>query len=306
MITEQELREKLKAAGQAMPLRTVPYEQVLRRARPERRRFLAVLVAAAVVVAGLSIIGGIRIAGMIADRDRGGPIDPADRGDGPTRERIKPVLDTFVNGLRDERAAATWDLLTPRAREAIGDLDSWRTTMNDVEYLFTWIGRRPLDVYVTPLPGSAAIVTAAERQSHEGAWLLTTFPVRDVSGEVLIDLDVRRSVSLEPESPLFEASVPCSPEADDCPSVEDLRPTISTGQTFSVFLDPATEVDEVWFSVDGGSWITRADLAPVEGGVRATARFDGADLPSESVFVVAISRPDGGFDSYGYRVVYEQ
>ena len=181
MMSEHEVSERLKAAAEAMPLRTVPYEQVLTRAKPQRRRFLAALAAVVVVVGGLSIAGAMRIAGLLADEEADHRIDPAELEDGLTRERIDPIVDSFVSGLRDGRASDTWDLLTPRARDAIGGLDAWRDTLGDVKYLFTWIGRRPFDLYVTSLPGGAAIVTAAEHEPHQGAWFLTTFPVRDVT-----------------------------------------------------------------------------------------------------------------------------
>jgi hypothetical protein len=159
---------------------------------------------------------------------------------------------------------------------------------------------------VTPLAPESAVVVAAEEEPRDGRWLLTTVPVRDVAGEVRIDLDVDRVVSLEPEYPAFTASAACAPGADDCPDLEETRATIAKGDDVSVLLTPAERVESVWFSLGGDAWVAAAELSSAGGPVRAAATVEGDGIPQETIMVVAIARPDGGIDTYGYRVLFEE
>ena len=301
MMTEPEWSARIKAAGRSIPLRSLDYERFIAHARPSRRRYLAAVGAFALCGVGLLTVAALSIAGVVS---RDTPIDPSKVESSVTLERARPVLMDFAEGFREKDAATTWDMLSPRSQDAVGSLGKWERRQSDVRYLFDWIGERPFDLYLTPLDGSTAVVTAAETEPDGTSWLLTTVTVKDVSGELLFDLDLQRTVDLTPEVPLFQASSPCIGDGP-CPSPESLRPTISQDETLSVLLQPADPVGEVWFALGGDRWVARAELSQTDDGVRATATLDGRRLPHETVFVVAIARGDGGIDSYGYRVLTE-
>lgn len=294
----QEFSERMRSAGRSMPVRPLDYDAFIGAARSRRRLYLVGAASAVLCVLGLLTAGVLSITGTARQSQ---PVDPAAPDSLVTEERVRPVLGSFVDGLRTGDTSATWDLLTPRAQDELGSLDEWRKRQGDVRYLFTWIGERPFDLYVTPVLEDTAIVTAAETEPHRDSWLLSTFTVQDVSGELLFDLDLRREISLLPEVPRIVSLEPCSGEG--CPSLESLRPEISDGQDLSVLLSPPDQVSEVWFGLGGDSWVTEADLTEADEGVRATVAVDTGNVPRETVFVVAIVRTDGGIDSYGYRVV---
>ena len=315
MTYERELTERLRAAGAALPVRDLSYEHVMDRARPARRRYVAGVLLVGAVVMGFLVVTSLQISDVLDGTKRVDPVEGEDR-EGPVpvptpveplpRDRVQRTLNEFVEGVRDGHDARTWDLLTPRAQEAIGGLDRWRDAQQDIRYLFTWIGRRAFDLYLTPVGSAASVVTIAEQEPHGTSWLLTPFLMREVSGDVRVDLHLGDPVSLEPEVPRFEAGRACEP-AEDCASPEELRPTITPGESLSVLLQPAEQVDEVVFALDGDHLLAPVELSETAEGVRATSRLeDGAGLPRETIFVVAILRSDGGVDSYAYRVIVEQ
>lgn len=296
-----------------MPVRPLGYAQVMGRAKPARRRYLAGLFALGAVVTGLLIVTGVQVADVLGGTNRIDPVKGEER-EGPEpmpapveplpRDHVQRTLNEFVEGVRGGDDARTWDLLTPRAQEAIGGFDRWRDAQQDIRYLFTWIGRRAFDLYVTPVGRATSVVTVAEQEPEGTSWLLTSFAMSEVSGEVLVDLHLGDRISLEPEVPKFEAGMPCETE---CPSPEELRPTISPGQSLSVLLQPEEQVAGVTFALEGDHLLSPVDLIEEGGALRATSRFEGgAGVPRETIFVVAILRSDGGIDSYAYRVIVEQ
>ena len=304
MISERDLEERLRRAGESMPVETPSYEAFAARARPARRRFWITGIAASLTLCAIVGTGVVRLVG--ATNDRAGRVVRPASGDVLTLERVEPVLRAFATDVRNERAAESWRILTPRARAQIGDRETWARQIDQVAYLYTWIGRVPTDFQVTPLTRVSAVVVAAEEEPRGGRWLLTTVPVRDVAGEVRIDLDVDRVVTLEPEYPAFSASAACTPGADDCPDLEEARATIRKGDDVSVLLTPAERVESVWFSLGGDAWVAAAGLSPAGGPVRAVATVEGEGIPQETIMVVAIARADGGIDTYGYRVMFDE
>lgn len=303
MITESELAERIRCAGDTMPSPTLSYESFVAEARPQRRWFFLRTTAIAI---SLGVVATVGVFQIVDTRDSSGRVVHPVTGPALTVGRIGPVFDDFVADVRAGRAVETWGMLTPRAQDELGGLEQWERRLDGVAYLFTWIERTPTEIAVTPLTADTAVVVAAEEEPREGRWLLTTVPVREVSGDVLIDLDVRRIVSIEPEAPIFGAAASCSPEADRCPDLEDARPSIVNGDTLSAVVYPEEKVKTVWFSLGNGGWLSEAELAPTEQGLRASATVEARGIAKETVMLIAIERHDGGIDTYGYRVIFEE
>ena len=315
MIDERELSARFKAAGKSMPVRELRYETVLPRAKAASRVLTVALAASVLAMTVLAlVVVPMLLAGSKTNGEAIAPPEPR----ALSLERVRPVVESFAHGMNNDQAEETWELLTPRAQEAIGGLREWEQKLSGVKYLFSWIDQRTHELLLSPLPGGDVVVVALEPEPRNGSWLLSAFAVRDVSGRVLIDLDLRREVLLTPESPVFESmGVPGCTDDRGCPALTDLElvmalPTVSRGDTFSVLLEPEDAVEEVLFSVGGEAWVSEAELdyqpgiVDQEAPVRATADFDAHDLPDMTVFLVSIVRPDGGVDAYGYRVRVEE
>lgn len=317
MIDERELAERLKSAAGSMPLTELRYDMVLPRAKVASRRLTAILAASMLAVTALAVVA---LSQLLADsREKTGEVIAPPESNVMDIEDVRPVVEAFAHGMNNNQAEETWELLTPRAQEAIGGLSGWKNKLGSVKYLFSWIDQRNHELLLSPVrfPGRRAVVVVTEPQPRNGSWLLSALTVREVSGRILVDLDLDRQVSLTPEFPLFQArSAPacepdqgCSPLADS--ELVEALPTISPGDTFSVLLEPEDSVEDVLFSVGGDAWVAEAELdqqpgiVDQEGPVRATADFEAEGLPEQTVFLVSIIRPDGGVDAYGYRVRVE-
>ena len=302
---EQELVRRFQAAGRTIPVRQPQFDSVVGRGRKELRRFWAFAVAG---VIGLTV-GAISLTPAISElftNEAQTSTPPA--SDDVYGGQVRPLIEEFAEGMRRGDVEGTWQMLSLRAKESLGGIDEWRKETRNVEYLFSWIARRPHDVFVSPLSGVSAVATVAEK---DGA-LLTTVPVLvrpptlrggpETADLPSVDLVVDRQVGLTPENPAFSAGVACADS--NCPVGDST--VIASDLDLSMLLEPAGKVQDVYFSLGGHEWVVEADLQEVADGVRATATYDGDVEPVDSVFVVSIVRPDGGIDSYGYRVTVEE
>lgn len=217
------------------------------------------------------------------------------------------TVKAFVSAVDDRNENRSWEFLSSNAQQRVGSLDDWAQKRNEVSRFLSWIAAPEVDVVLTQLPlesGDRFVATAVAPPA-DGQALLQAVPLIQSGDGFMIDLvsaDFRRSVSLEPLNPKFYSGVSC----ESCPEGISKWPEVRDETLFSVALEPAGEVDDVWFAV-GSEWVAAAEAAAENDRMIAEATFDGGEVePGEKVFLVAIQTNAGLLETYGYRVVYTQ
>jgi hypothetical protein len=304
-MNEDQLIRHFQTAGRSIPLRPLNYDAVVSRGKREARRFQLLAIAGMLGTAAVAVSVAPAINDLFT-REIRNPLPPTESD--VTERQVRPLIESFAEGMRSRDVEGTWKTLSSRAQESIGGIGVWSNELKEVEYLFSWITRRPHEVFVSPLSGVSAVATFSEKEGN----LVTTVPVlvrpstlrgtREAAADLpSVDLVTEKQVSLTPEAPLFMAGSTCI----DGPCPADGMPVITDKQRFSVFLKPRARVQEVHFSLGGDEWVSEGNLDEINDGVRATVDYDGSAAPGETVFVVSIKRPDGAVEAYGYRVQVE-
>ena len=305
MDVEQALRNAFARDASTMVPRPLDLGAVLdagRRRRTVRRVALPIAVAACLTA--VAFLG----ARLWSDVDtRGRTIPPAG---GPVTEELQPeaeeTLKAFVGDLNASNDQASWDALSPRARDVVGSFARWEGDRRELASFLGWVDDPEVQVVLTHVPASsdATYVATALMPPEADRPLLQSVPLVRAPGRFLIDLtatELSRAVSLTPGTPTFYAGA-CSAQGE-CEAPEP--PEITPGMTFSVTLDPATEVKKAWFSI-GSEWTAEADPLSSRGVVNEYATFEPRDVePGLKVFLVTIETRDGRLVNYGYRVTYE-
>ena len=274
-----------------------------RRRRTLRR--IALPVTAAACVATITLLA----AQLWSDADpRGRTIPPASglQATAALEPEAEVALKRFVGDLVASDHQASWDALSPRARDVVGSFARWKDEARDLASFLEWVDDPRVQVVLTRIPASseATYVATALMPSDAERPFLQPVPLVHEAGRFQIDLtasELSREVSLEPITPVFYAAG--CPAQGDCEVPEP--PEVVRGMTFSVTLDPATAVKKAWFSI-GSEWTAEADPLSSRGLVNEYATFEPEDVePGVKVFLVTIETRDGKLVNYGYRVTYK-
>jgi hypothetical protein len=297
------VRARLDDEASRMRPRALDRSKIVVTAR--RRRLIRGALVSTMTVASLGLVASLGVAVWDDMHPKGrtivGTLSPASLAELETE--ATRTLKSFVRSLAAERVDPSWDLLSSRARLRIGSRDEWDSARRSFASFLRWVPRDDVDVVLAAIPSSSndRFVATAIAPPSDGAALLQPLALVRDGDSFLIDLasaDLSRSVSLEPVYPEFMSMPACAPP--ECAEID--WEDIHRGDSFSVILTPANEVETVWFSV-GSEWVSEAQIERGDSDVVAEATFDGSGVDDGvKVFLVTIENRDGSLVPYGYRV----
>ena len=307
------LRARFASEAEAMEDRPLDQGKIIGRAKRMRTGTRVLAVAAVVVGLGVTTLA---VTSLMGSAPKGKTIPDLALPKGQATEALTAeahqVLTRFLKEAGDgEGAAESWALLTPDAQARIGSVRDWNKERRETYSFLSWALAPDVEIVLTGFaPADRFVATAVAKPEAGRALLQPVAMVRTPSGDFLIDLPSTsfvRSVSLEPLNPRFMAaavSPDCSP-GEDCAVELPEWPVVKNGDLFGVALEPSQKISDVWFAV-GSEWVAAAELTISDERVVAEATFDAESVtPGEQVFLVAI-RTDEAFETYGYRVTYEE
>ena len=308
------LRARFASEAEAMEDQHLDLAQIIgrgKRARAGTRVFAVAAVATALAVttfAVSSLTGSSTKGDTIPD-----PAGPQGQVTEALMSEADQTLTRFLKEAGDSGGGAdSWELLTHDAQQRIGSLIEWNRERADTYGFLSWALAPDVDVVLTKFPPAAGdrFVATLVAKPEGARGLLQPVPLVHTADGFLIDLastSFVRSVSLEPLNPRFmaaTASADCSP-GEDCVVELPEWPVVKDGDLFGVAIEPSEKIGDVWFAV-GSEWVAAAELTISDGRVVAEATFEADGVtPGVQVFLVAI-RTDDAFETYGYRVTYQE
>ena len=308
------LRARFASEAEAMEDRQLDLASITRHGK--RKRMGTRVLSVAAVVAALTVTT-FAVSSLMGSATKGETLpDLAQPQGGVTQALVNEADETLTRFLKEtadsEGSVKSWALLTEDAQERVGSLSEWDKERKNVSNFLSWAPGPDVRVVLTQLPpstGDRYVATLVAKPEGGNAFLQPVPLIRAPDG-FLVDLaspDFVRSVSLEPLNPRFMAaavSPGCSP-GEDCAVELPEWPVVKDGDLFGVALEPAEKIADVWFAI-GSEWVAAAELSISGERVVAEATFDAEGVtPGEQVFLVAI-RTDDAFETYGYRVNYEE